>query len=122
MEIDLAVDRDIFPSLWFDSIYALRQGAGISVLLQASRGFAVGGDISYHEHDYPTEATAPQRDGSLFTAKRNDQILRFGGLIRLRADRLNNISFRIGYFDRDSNFDTQEISGLVIGSGYSLVF
>lgn len=122
MQVRVSGQRDAIPSFWFDSIFFLRQGAGISALVQGSRSLAFGGDVSLYEHDYPTEATRVQPDGSVLAAERLDRILNFGGRVRWAVSPANDVSFRVGWTQRDSNFDRQDVEGLVVGSDYSVVF
>ena len=122
VEVTLSGSRDIFTSFWFDSVYALRQGGGVSGRLRINRALTFSGDVSNYEHTYPTETTATQLDGSFLTAKRLDRIFQYGAGAEWQVNRVNGLSFRVAYIRRTSNFDTQEVEGLVVGSGYSAVF
>lgn len=122
MELQLSGSRDPVPSFWFDSIFFLRQGGGFSALVQVTRGVGFGDDVSFYEHDYPGEATQGQPDGTVLTAERLDRILSFGGRVRWALNPANDLSFRVGWVERDFNFDFQDVEGLVVGSGYSVVF
>jgi len=122
MEITLAGDRDAYPSFWFDSIYFLRQGGATTVLFQAQRSFALGAELSVHEHSYSTEATLAQLDGSLLTARRRDLVYRALGRLDWNLSRANRMTFRMGWIERDSNFDVAKTDGFVAGGGFSLTY
>jgi hypothetical protein len=121
-EIHFFGARDIFPTFWSDSIYALRQGGGLSTLVQLNRALGVGADASIYEHSYPTEATVEQSDGSTLTARRYDRINSFAARVRWQVTRVNVFDLRIGYYYRTSNFDILNNRGLFVGSGYTFTY
>ena len=121
LQVQLLGDRDALPSLWGDNVFFLRQGGGLDLLVRISRRFGIGGRATVHEHRYFTETTFPLLDGSLLTDKRRDTIYRFEGTISWRllgAD----IQLRAGYYNRTSNYDTQEQDGLILSTGYVATF
>ena len=92
------------------------------MLVQAARSFATGAEVSIHQHDYPVEASAQQVDGSTLTAERLDRIYRFLGRIEWRQAISGTIGFRVGWVNRESNFDFANTDGLVIMTDYSVAF
>ena len=122
LELRFYGGRDTFPALWADSIFAVRQGGGFSPTLQVSRALGLGADISARQDQYPTEATATVQDGSSLTARRLDRWKNFGARVEWGLNRLYGFTFRLGYYERTSNFDTLNTSGLFTGFSYSLVY
>jgi hypothetical protein len=116
-EMTLRGDRDALPSLWGRNVFFVREGGGAELVFQFSRRIGIGGSIDYHRHAYEIETSFPQRDGSQLTAKRRDEIYQYEGILRIGLGG-DEIRFRLGAYERQSNFDALNTSGLILSTGY----
>ncbi len=62
-------------------------------------------------------ATFPLLDVTLFTAKREDQIYQYEGIVTWQIG-AQETRLRAGAYDRRSNYDTQNNSGFILSTGY----
>lgn len=118
--LDLNGTRDITPSFWFDNTFFVRQGGGAALLVALSRRLRLGGDISYHQHDYPLETTAALLGGELLTARRNDELLNYGARGSWAFGSAGAVDVRVGWLERRSNFDFIELEGITVAVGYTI--
>lgn len=120
-EVRVFGNRDVFPSIWFSNFYALRQGGGIDFLVGLSRRLGVGVDASLYEHSYANEETVEQPDGSVVTARRLDRIYRYGGRVTWGISS-SELTLRVGYVNRVSNFAIADNQQFVISTGYTFIY
>ena len=120
--IELTGERDVSLSFWDDNSHFVREGGSTSLLFAVTREIHLGGDLSFHQHTYPTETTVALEDGTLFTGARDDQLLGYGGRLDFGLGRGGSIRARVGWFERDSNFDQFDIVGLTLQFGYSVAY
>lgn len=116
-EVTISGIRDALPSLFGDNIFFVRSGGGVDLVYQVTRRIGLGAGVQIYDHAYELEVTQTQPDGTVLTAVPSEQIYQYEGIFTWRLNR-NEIRVRAGYFDRSSNFASQESDGLIISTGY----
>ena len=114
--------KDVWASFWFDNLFFEREGGGLELIYKLSREVSVSVGPSFYYHRYPVPSPFVQEDGTIVAIRRTDETYRLGGGLRMDIGEDDFFRVDVNYFERRSNDPRGETEGLVVGSGYTIIF